>query len=104
MILTITEEMKKKIEHWWKKPISELTDVDAITIVEEFVDSTTDVKDASFLTDDEIIYTLEEEEDAGEYCIGYRIRNPKSQIFRLGLRQGGESLHTLIFIKKSNLI
>ena len=62
MILTITEEMKEKIEHWWKKPISELTDVDAITIVEEFVD-VDNVKDAWFSTEDEIYYTLEEEEE-----------------------------------------
>lgn len=62
MTLIITEEMKEKIEHWWKKPISELTDVDAITIVEEFADAY-NVKDAYFVTDEEIHYTLEEEEE-----------------------------------------
>lgn len=62
MTLIITEEMKEKIERWWKKPISELTDVDAITIVEEFEDAY-NVKDAYFVTDEEIHYTLEEEEE-----------------------------------------
>ena len=83
MILTITEEMKEKIEHWWKKPISELTDVDAITIVEEFVDSTTDVKDASFLTDDEIIYTLEEEEDAGDITLDIELETARAKYLGL---------------------
>lgn len=84
MILTITEEMKEKIEHWWKKPISELTDVDAITIVEEFVDSTTDVKDASFLTDDEIIYTLEEEEDdAGDIALDIELETARAKYLGL---------------------
>lgn len=83
MVLKITEEMKKKIEHWWKKPISELTDVDAITIVEEFVDSTTDVKDASFLTDDEIIYTLEEEEDAGDIALDIELETARAKYLGL---------------------
>lgn len=83
MILTITEEMKKKIEHWWKKPISELTDVDAITIVEEFVDSATDVKDASFLTDDEILYTLEDEEDAGDIALDIELETARAKYLGL---------------------
>lgn len=84
MILTITEEMKKKIEHWWKKPISELTDVDAITIVEEFVDSATDVKDAWFSTEDEIYYTLEEEEeDAGNIALDIELETARAKYLGL---------------------
>lgn len=82
MILTITEEMKEKIEHWWKKPISELTDVDAITIVEEFEDAY-NVKDASFLTDDEIIYTLEEEEDAGDIALDIELETARAKYLGL---------------------
>lgn len=82
MILTITEEMKEKIEHWWKKPISELTDVDAITIVEEFEDAY-NVKDASFLTDDEIIYTLEDEEDAGDIALDIALETERAKYLGL---------------------
>ena len=81
MILTITEEMKEKIEHWWKKPISELTDVDAITIVEEFADSA-NVKDASFLTDDEIEYTFEEE-DAGDIALDIALETARAKYLGL---------------------
>lgn len=84
MYLEITEEMKEKIEHWWKKPISELTDVDAITIVEEFVDSTTDVKDAWFSTEDEIYYTLEEEEDdAGDIALDIELETARAKYLGL---------------------
>lgn len=82
MILTITEEMKEKIEHWWEKPISELTDVDAITIVEEFADGA-NVKDASFLTDDEIEYTLEEEEDAGDIALDIALDTARAKYLGL---------------------
>lgn len=66
MYLKITEEMEKQIEKWWNKPLKELTDVDAITIVEEFA-RVDNVKDAWFPTEDEIYYELEdEEEEAGD--------------------------------------
>lgn len=83
MILTITEEMKEKIEHWWKKPISELTDVDAITIVEEFEDAY-NVKDAWFSTEDEIYYTLEEEEeDAGDIALDIELETARAKYLGL---------------------
>lgn len=65
MYLKITEEMKKQIEKWWNKPLKDLTDVDAITIVEEFA-KVDNVKSAWFSTEDEIYYTLEEEEQEDE--------------------------------------
>ena len=62
MYLKITEEMKTQIEKWWNKPLNELTDVDAVTIVEEFA-RVDNVKNAWFSTEDEIYYEFEEEEE-----------------------------------------
>lgn len=61
MYLEITEEMEKKINKFWGKELSELTDEEAKEIVEDFLNVC--VKDASFSTEDEIYYELEEEEE-----------------------------------------
>ena len=64
MYLEITEEMEKKINKFWGKELSELTDEEAKEIVEDFLDVC--VKDAWFSTEDEIYYTLEEEEEEAD--------------------------------------
>lgn len=62
MILEISVELEQEITRLWGKPITELTDEEAKEIVENYTD--TAVKDAWFMTDNEIYYTEEEQEES----------------------------------------
>lgn len=64
--LTVTKEMIEQMEKWLGKPYDNFTDVDAITMVEEFVNPTKEVEDATFDDDETIRYTLKEEEEESE--------------------------------------
>lgn len=66
LTLAVTKEMIEKMENWLEKPFSQFTDVEAVTMVEEFVNPTTEVTYASWSDDETIYYRLADEETPNE--------------------------------------
>lgn len=62
MVLEISTELEQEITRLWGKPLAELTDEEAKEIVENYTDIA--IKDACFMTDNEIYYTEEEQEES----------------------------------------
>lgn len=62
MVLEISAELEQEITRLWGKPLAELTDEEAKEIVENYTDAA--IKDAWFMTDNEIYYNAEEQEES----------------------------------------